>query len=125
EVPLHIISHALSQPEDDIGPVSVHPPPTSWDDQTTIDLPYDNPYYTRTINNVLWLPRDPCGVLDLDDTIDLKIAISVDPVAGQIGTCFVNLPFTPEPEAVDGTETIDLPAVLAKRAEARDDVENA
>uniref|UniRef100_A0A0W0G127 DUF221-domain-containing protein n=2 Tax=Moniliophthora roreri TaxID=221103 RepID=A0A0W0G127_MONRR len=154
EVPPHINTNAPSQSEDDIGPVSVHPPPTSWDDQTTIDLPYDNPYYTRTINNVLWLPRGPCGVLDLDDTVDLKIAISVDPAAGQIGTwlgvpetstpsqssltsspstpfnepahiSFVNLPFTSEPEEVDGTETIDLPAVLAKRAEAGDDVENA
>ncbi|KAK7056871.1 hypothetical protein VNI00_002588 [Paramarasmius palmivorus] len=153
EVPPHTHTNHV-QPEDDIGPVSVHPPPTSWDDLTTIDLPYDNPYYTRTINNVLWLPRDPCGVLSLDDTVDLKIAISVDPSGGQIGTwlgvpetgspsqqsnsslpsspssepaglSYVTLPFTSEPEDVDGTETINLPAVLAKRAEAKDDVENA
>ncbi|KAE9400487.1 hypothetical protein BT96DRAFT_919485 [Gymnopus androsaceus JB14] len=66
---------------ENFGPVTPHPPPISWDDQSTLDLPYDNPYYTRAINNVLWLPRDPCGTLDLDDTVDLRVAISVDPAA--------------------------------------------
>ncbi|KAF5369353.1 hypothetical protein D9758_002763 [Tetrapyrgos nigripes] len=67
------------------GPVSDHPPPITWDDHTQ-DLPYDNPYYTRAISDVLWLPRDPCGILDLDDTVDLKISIAVDPAASQLGS---------------------------------------
>ncbi|KAF9077786.1 hypothetical protein BDP27DRAFT_1311677 [Rhodocollybia butyracea] len=112
-------------------------------------LPYDNPFYTRAISNVLWLPRDPCGTLDLDDTVNLKVAISVDPAAGQLGTWMgvsgetkaptdnTPHPFsadgaasilsealssTSEPE-VDGTENINLPEILAKRAESKDDIE--
>lgn len=68
------------------GPVIPHPPPVPWDDQTTLDLPYDNPFYTRMIDNVLWLPRDPTGILDLDDTVDLRIAIPVDATTGRLGT---------------------------------------
>ncbi|KAF6757411.1 hypothetical protein DFP72DRAFT_845840 [Ephemerocybe angulata] len=49
------------------GPVVPHPPPLPWDDHQSVDLPYDNPYYTREISNALWLPRDPVNVLDLDD----------------------------------------------------------
>ncbi|KAG7088362.1 hypothetical protein E1B28_012366 [Marasmius oreades] len=129
--------------------VSPHPHPVPWDDQHNIDIPYDNPYYTRTISNALWLPRDPCGVLNLDETIDLKVSISVDPSCGQIGSwtglpetnspsqLTTSLPSTPtnepertslvpysEPDYVDGSEIIDLPVVLAKRAEVKDDVEN-
>ncbi|KAF8158103.1 hypothetical protein B0H34DRAFT_441453 [Crassisporium funariophilum] len=68
------------------GPVVSHPPPIPWDDQDTMDLPYDNPYYTRTIDNVLWLPRNPAGVLDLDDTVDLKTSLTVEVSAGRLGT---------------------------------------
>ncbi|KAJ8468601.1 hypothetical protein ONZ45_g17188 [Pleurotus djamor] len=39
--------------------VRPHPPPLPWDDETTCDLPYDNPYYSRPITNALWLPRNP------------------------------------------------------------------
>ncbi|THV00838.1 DUF221-domain-containing protein [Dendrothele bispora CBS 962.96] len=148
------------------GPVSLHPPPITWDDQTPQDLPYDNPYYTRTISDILWLPRDPCGTLDLDDTIDLKISIAVDPAAGQIGTWneapifpsqvsvdgspesprlfpssiaesrssitgleqeprpMISMTLSTEPEDVfDGTEEIDLPDILQKRAQEKDGVE--
>ncbi|KIK52099.1 hypothetical protein GYMLUDRAFT_88867 [Collybiopsis luxurians FD-317 M1] len=156
--------------QDNFGPVTPHPPPVAWDDQSNPDLPYDNPYYTRAISNVLWLPRNPCGILDLDDTIDLKVAISVDPAAGQLGTWLgvsgetrspadvyeialdssrlspppflANrapsmlsgtsgdpnevLSLTSEPEEiVDGTEEIDLPEILARRAQQKDDVEQA
>ncbi|KIM43405.1 hypothetical protein M413DRAFT_69962 [Hebeloma cylindrosporum] len=132
------------------GPVVRHPPPLPWDDQGTIDLPYDNPFYTRTIDNVLWLPRNPAGILDLDDTVDLKVAIPVDATAGRLGTWLglgetespdeqydstpdaasadyipksPGIPHTPLPE-VDGTEEIDLPLVIAKRVQAKDGVEN-
>ncbi|KAK1232809.1 hypothetical protein PQX77_004035 [Marasmius sp. AFHP31] len=133
------------------GPVTPHPPPVPWDDLHNIDLPYDNPYYTRPIDNALWLPRDPCGVLNLDDTVDLKVAIASEPPAGQIGLGSwtapaetgspasqtsslpssptseqdsLGIPFTSEPEQVDGSESIALPGILAKRAEAKDDVED-
>ncbi|KAL0580621.1 hypothetical protein V5O48_001351 [Marasmius crinis-equi] len=151
EHPFPVTVTAPSEPEADAAPVTPHPPPVPWDDLKNIDIPYDNPYYTRTISNVLWLPRDPCGILNLDDTVDLKVSISFEPSAGQIGSWTapdhtssqtqsssfppsptvererdsLAIPFTSEPEEVDGSESIDLPAVLAKRAEARDDVENA
>ena len=121
-----------------------HPPPAPWDDQAVIDLPYDNPFYTRTIDNVLWLPRNPTSVLDLDDTVDMKISITVEASVGRIGTwlglaetfspasltpthsppeqiamspvmqCSVGLP------EVDGTESIDLPPVIAQRVQAKE-----
>ncbi|KAF8957250.1 hypothetical protein BDZ97DRAFT_1707127 [Flammula alnicola] len=136
------------------GPVIPHPPPIPWDDQATIDLPYDNPFYTRTIENVLWLPRNPTGILDLDDTVDLRVAIPVELSAGRLGTWLglgetespeelsriasnestpatLNVPKSPIaaqtalPE-VDGTEEIDLPLIIAKRVQAKEpDVEHA
>ncbi|KAJ6585051.1 hypothetical protein B0H19DRAFT_1206666 [Mycena capillaripes] len=128
------------------GPVVPHPPPPVWDDDNTADLPYDNPFYTRTINNVLWLPRDPFGKLDLHDTVDLKIAVTVDPTGGHLGQ-WLGVPETASPmqmsqvssvstppeerpsvessqeHGFDGSEEIDLPLVIAKRALAKDDVE--
>lgn len=132
------------------GPVIPHPPPVPWDDQATIDLPYDNPFYTRTIDNVLWLPRNPTGVLDLDDTVDLRISMTVEVSAGRLGA-WLGLEETESPEElarasssdqetpgsrltvpksplsvradlpdVDGTEEIELPAVIAKRVQAKE-----
>ncbi|KAJ7784498.1 hypothetical protein B0H16DRAFT_1681889 [Mycena metata] len=133
-------------PDDNLGPVVPHPPPLTWDDDNTADLPYDNPFYTRTINNALWLPRDPFGLLNLDDTVDLKIAVTVDPTGGRLGY-WLGMPETASPLAmsevssvatpaeerpsadmssepgVDGSEEIELPLVIAKRAQANDDVE--
>ncbi|KAJ7672754.1 hypothetical protein B0H17DRAFT_1170837 [Mycena rosella] len=135
-------------PEEFSGPVVPHPPPPIWDDDNTVDLPYDNPFYTRTINNALWLPRDPFGKLDLDDTIDLKIALTVDPTGGRLGF-WLDVPETASPmpmsqvsssvstpeerpsaessleQEFDGSEEIELPLVIAKRAQAKDDVEQA
>jgi len=133
-------------PEEFSGPVVPHPPPPTWDDDNTTDLPYDNPFYTRTINNALWLPRDPFGKLNLDDTIDLKIALTVDPTGGRLGFWLgmpetaspmqmsqissVSIPHEERPSAkssleqdFDGSEDIELPLVIAKRAQANDDVE--
>ncbi|KAJ7259497.1 hypothetical protein B0H12DRAFT_1014472 [Mycena haematopus] len=132
-------------PHNNSGPVVPHPPPPTWDDDNTADLPYDNPFYTRTISNALWLPRDPFGTLDLDDTVDLKIALTVDPTGGRLGlwqdipetaspqdmseTSSVSSPPEERPSAelssqeYDGSEEIELPLVIAKRAQAKDDVE--
>jgi hypothetical protein len=130
----------------DSSPVVDHPPPVPWDDQTTVDLPYDNPFYTRDFANVLWLPRDPTGILDLDDTIDLKVSLTVDPAAGKLGT-WLGLAETASPEemsegdgqlpasivnqsssgdttffpTVDGTEEIDLPVAIARRVQSKED----
>ncbi|KAG6857148.1 hypothetical protein H0H87_008718 [Tephrocybe sp. NHM501043] len=124
------------------GPVVDHLAPVPWDDETTVDLPYDNPFYTRTFDNVLWLPRDPFGILDLDDTIDLRVSLCVDDAAGQLGS-WLGFDETSSPEGlseepkdlshqlsygslrpVNGMEDIDLPAVIAHRVNSREsDVE--
>lgn len=132
-------------PEADSGPVVPHPPPIAWDDQTTGDLPYDNPFYTRTISNVLWLPRNPCGVLNLDDTVSLKVSLTVDLSIPPLGTwtstathsvsqsselsTHLTSPeerpsvFTQsaDDEVFDGTEDIDLPPTIAQRVENKDE----
>src|SRR6266545_2557302 len=126
------------------GPVTRHPPPEPWDDQDLLDLPYDNPFYSRAIDNSLWLPRDPTGQLDLDDTIDLKSSITVDESAGRLGSWImvdeaaspeeasvasnrlgtIVTRFPVELQEVDGTEEIDLPPVIAQRVHSNEkDVE--
>lgn len=62
-----------------------HPPHPVWDDDSNPDTPYENPYYTRPINDILWLPRDPLGILNLDDTVDVRMALTSDPGAGKLG----------------------------------------
>lgn len=62
--------------------VRLHGPTIPWDDSFNVELPYDNPYYTRTITNTLWLPRNPFGILDLDDTVDVD-----DPITSTISQC--------------------------------------
>ena len=123
------------------GSVARHPPPEPWDDQGLLDLPYDNPFYSRAIDNSLWLPRDPTGLLDLDDTIDLKSSIAVDESAGRLGSWIaVDEAASPEEVSIasrsiitrfpvdlqdmDGTEEIDLPPVIAQRVHSNEkDVE--
>jgi hypothetical protein len=125
--------------------VAAHPLPIPWDDQTTVDLPYDNPFYTRTYDHVLWLPRNPCGTLNLDDTLDLKVSLTTDVSAGQLGT-WLGVPETSSfheiPQGVgreskllgnwsdaaatslhpvDGTEDIDLPPDIARRVRLGED----
>lgn len=134
-------------------PVVPHPSPITWDDQSIPDLPYDNPFYTRAIDNVLWLPCNPCGLLNLDDTVDMKMSLTVEVAAGQLGTFPTGLlerispgetsqissrPMTSSSETatspvsfarelldVDGTEEIELPVAIAKRVQAGEaDVEH-
>ncbi|KAF8890016.1 hypothetical protein CPB84DRAFT_1816390 [Gymnopilus junonius] len=99
-------------------PVVRHPSPP-WDDQGTLDLPYDNPFYSRGIDNVLWLPRNPLGTLDLDDTVDLTVSITVEVPAASTKPLSPRIPFEQLPE-VDGTEEINLPLVIAKRVQAKE-----
>ncbi|KAH9891938.1 DUF221-domain-containing protein [Cubamyces lactineus] len=118
--------------------VSKHPPHPAWEDESSTSHTYANPYYTRNIDNVLWLPRDPLGILDLDDTVNLRMALTTQPAAGRIGgwrdedfieTELSSIPFVAsfgsidETESlhpsyyrqVDGTEEIQLPPAIASR----------
>src|SRR5579863_4532955 len=123
--------------------VSQHPPHTRWNDEPDPDHPYDNPYYTKPITNSLWLPRNPCGVLDLDDTVDLNKALTFVESSGILGSWIVASPDQPPPpdpqssllgrspvgqpclppqtpisavpRSISGNEVIALPAHMASR----------
>ncbi|CAK5284161.1 unnamed protein product [Mycena citricolor] len=128
-----------AESSDDSRLVVPHPPRAPWDDDGTLDLPYDNPYYTRPISNALWLPQNPFGPVDLDATFDLRVALTVDLSGGNLGSWTQQpapQPAPPPPQSVtceeevtpsdsepDGSEEINLPLIIAKRAQARDDVE--
>ncbi|KAI0247633.1 hypothetical protein BJV78DRAFT_904502 [Lactifluus subvellereus] len=64
--------------------VSPRPPHPRWDDESDPNQPYDNPYYTKPIGHSLWLPRNPCDLLDLDDTIDLGKALTSTAMPGDL-----------------------------------------
>lgn len=64
--------------------VTPHPPFPSWDDSPNLDQPYDNPYYTAPVENILWLPRNPFGQLDLDDTVDLHVTLTSQGNSGEL-----------------------------------------
>lgn len=128
----HHDAHAL------VSPHSRHP---VWDDEPNPDTPYDNPYYTRPISDTLWLPRDPMDILNLDDTVDLRISITSEPGAGRlelwaedefIGSALSSV-FAPSfgtaddtssiqhsIAQLDGSEDIKLPAGIASRVELFD-----
>ena len=139
----YVKAHA---PPDENKPVTPHPPPVSWDDQVIVDLPYDNPFYTRAVDTLLWLPRNPCGLLNLDDTVKMRVSLTVEPVTGELGTLRYRLPerkspgemspissgsmmvqsdsvaspisFTCEHTATDGTQEIELSPAIVKRVQA-------
>ncbi|KAI0632056.1 DUF221-domain-containing protein [Trametes polyzona] len=117
--------------------VSKHPPHPAWEDESSTSHSYANPYYTRDIDNVLWLPRDPMGILDLDDTVDLRMSLTTQPGAGRLGAwreedyieTDLSIPFATSFGSVDetdslhpsyymrldGTEEIMLPPAIASR----------
>ncbi|KAJ8583974.1 hypothetical protein M405DRAFT_697666, partial [Rhizopogon salebrosus TDB-379] len=68
--------------------VQRHPPLAAWDDEPRHDIPYDYPYYTKPITNVLWLPRNPLGLPNLDDTVGFYGALTSEPGAGHAGHWF-------------------------------------
>ncbi|KAI0714066.1 hypothetical protein C8T65DRAFT_738952 [Cerioporus squamosus] len=129
--------------------VTKHPPHPAWEDESSPSHTYDNPYYTRDIENALWLPRDPMGILNLDDTIDLRMSLTSQPGAGRLGgwgedqfiETGLSIPFATsfgsideESESLrpslyrrlDGTEQIQLPPSIASRVESHEgDIEEA
>ena len=72
--------------------VSHRPPHARWDDEPDPDHPYDNPHYCKSIGNSLWLPRNPCDVLDLDDTVDLSKALTSSQSSGVLRSYIVGSP---------------------------------
>lgn len=69
--------------------VMLRPPHPRWNDEPDPDHPYDNPYYTKPIGNSLWLPRNPCSQLNLDDTVNLTKALTSAENAGALGSWLV------------------------------------
>jgi len=128
--------------------VEKYPPHPAWDDTARYDIPYENPFYNRPISNALWLPRDPCGLLDLDDTVVVRQSLTSELAAGELGVWFgadlstVSPMASPTPFAarelvssihnstsrLSGYEDIDLPPAIQDRVshiEHEDDVEHA
>lgn len=116
-----------------ISLVQRHPPLAAWDDEPRHDIPYDNPYYTRPITNALWLPRNPLGLLDLDDTVDVRQALTSEPGTGDVDHLFGpessaspvfqlpssvpddEQPSLPTTRQYSGSEDIDLPEGIKSR----------
>jgi hypothetical protein len=62
-----------------------HPKTGPWDDAPRYDIPYQNPAYTCRIDDFLWLPRNPVGKLNLDDTVEMRKAIRTEEHLGALG----------------------------------------
>ena len=98
-----------------VVPHEKHP---AWDDSARLDRPYDNPYYTRPIANHLWLPRNPVGILNLDDTVDVFRALTSDSSLGQLGEWIeggIALADLPSSMSLDNLSTSDLELGALKR----------
>ena len=118
--------------------VSSHPRHPIWNDESNFTHPYDNPYYTQPFSNALWLPRNPCGIVNLNDTVDVRMSLTTSPSTGQLGvwvvpggalqpppssqaTLMENQPARTTilpPLRFDGTEEITLPVRIASRVNA-------
>lgn len=88
-----------------------HPP---WDDSSRLDRPFDNPYYVRPIDNHLWLPRNPVGLLNLDDTVNVFRSLTSDASLGQLGEWVeegIALADLPDAESVDNASLADTDSI--------------
>lgn len=118
--------------------VTRHPPHPIWDDEPRHDIPYDNPYYARPITNTLWLPRNIFGVLNLDDTVELRHSLTSESsnedlgleVAHDIASLYDSPTRSPDvergsvfpviPNQYSGEEDIDLPEGIRNRVMVMD-----
>lgn len=84
---LPFINHPEKDSEDSpaIPLIKPHPKTGPWDDAPRYDIPYQNPSYTCRIDDFLWLPRDPIGKLNIDDTIEMRKAIRTEAHLGALG----------------------------------------
>ena len=86
--------------------VQPHPPTKPWDDVPRHDIPYKNPCYGSKIDGFLWLPRNPVDKLDLDDSVELRRAITTEPGGGGLGEWVDETPLVSNGIAVDGSDSI-------------------
>lgn len=119
-------------------PVTRHPPHPRWNDESSPDHPYDNPYYIKPIKDELWLPADPTGLLNLDDTINMRVSLTTSPGVGRLGDWYEDefiatglssflssttsvdrdrrvASLDMRPRRLNGTEHIELPSDIASR----------
>ncbi|KAG8842962.1 hypothetical protein FRB91_003692, partial [Serendipita sp. 411] len=85
---LHLPREYKPREEIPVEPISLiqsHPKTGPWDDAPRYDIPYHNPAYTCTMDDFLWLPRNPCGKLNLDDSIEMRKAIRTESQLGALG----------------------------------------
>ncbi|KAG9124864.1 hypothetical protein FRC07_009950 [Ceratobasidium sp. 392] len=83
QVPNNILGYFISKPSESsmvegvnyLGGVRPHelivsqPPLSRWDDTPNGSASYECPYYLDEAPEAIWLPRDPSGPVDLDDTV--------------------------------------------------------
>lgn len=86
--------------------VQPRPPTKPWDDVPRHDIPYKNPCYGSKIDGFLWLPRNPLDKLDLDDSVELRRAITTEPGGGGLGEWVDETPLVSNGIAVDGNDSI-------------------
>ncbi|KAG1872481.1 hypothetical protein DFJ58DRAFT_652268, partial [Suillus subalutaceus] len=90
------------------------------DDEPRHDIPYDNPSHTRPITNALWLPRNPLGLLDLNDTVDVGHWFGPGSSAPPVFQLPSSVPGDERPSILvtrqySGSEDIDLPEGIKSR----------
>ncbi|KAH7928412.1 hypothetical protein BV22DRAFT_207268 [Leucogyrophana mollusca] len=107
--------------------VQRHPPLPAWDDEPHHDIPYDNPFYTRPISNFLWLPRDPFGLLNLDDTVDVRQSLTSELGAADLGAWFgpptsSTSPLYETPAGSPGNEQLSAPGI-SKQYSGNEDID--
>jgi len=97
--------------------VQNHPHPIAWDDESRNDIPYHNPNYIRAITDTLWLPQDPFGLVDLDDTVDLRVSLTTDPSTGDLNTRYTDdqWPLSVPALRYNGYEDIEPPVEISSR----------
>jgi hypothetical protein len=94
--------------------VQPHPPTIPWDDMPRHDIPYKNPCYGSTIDGFLWLPRNPLDTLDLDDSVELRRAITTEAGGGGLGEWVDETPLISNGIVADGSESLlAAPGTLA------------
>lgn len=112
--------------------VSSHSKRRPWDDWPNHSVAYVNPYYVQPMDNYLWLPMNPFGVLDIDESVDMHRSLTSEQGAGHLGVWLTDnptlnvFPSTNSLAQTSGTnrtirrelhgdETVDLPPDIASR----------
>jgi hypothetical protein len=75
----------MSPDPNSIPLIQPHPKTGPWDDSPRYDIPFQNPAYVCRIDDFLWLPRNPCTKLNLDDSVEMRKAIRTEAHLGGLG----------------------------------------